>query len=231
MKKKPLLLLLAIGLVAANSSAQSFTLAGGATLSTLSWDLEHISSADPKYGETLVGYSVFAGVDYVERRYFSLAAHLGMLRRGGSSQLTTAEQQLTEQLTLDYLSLNTTLDLKYPLGGGRYLPFVSVGPRLDYLVGHSRHFDLIEDMNQLRSLAAGMLLGAGGKVAAGNLLLGLRADYYLNFGPVADWRKLNPGQGGRISVSTLALSLTVSYRKPPKGNVHKGTGGGYHIKN
>lgn len=115
MKKTGLLL---IGLTfAILLNGQTFKIQGGTSISTLDWQLKGIN-VDPFYNETLIGYSVFAGVDYFDKQYFNLSSNIGMIRKGGKDeiQLTFADGDLTgetftEKPTLDYLSINTTIDI------------------------------------------------------------------------------------------------------------------------
>jgi hypothetical protein len=205
---KNIILFIALTLASA-LNAQTLSVQGGTSISKLSWDLENISTPNKIYDKALVGYSIFAGIDYFDKTYFNLSSNIGMIRKGGTHKAWG--QTSLDKLTLDYLSANTTIDFKYRRHKA-YFPFVSIGPRLDYMVGHSQHFDLVDEANELNKLSAGLLLGAGVKVNLSDFQLGLRADYYLNFNPVADWRALTPNNGGQIKVSTFAISLSVGYR-------------------
>ncbi|MDR2907443.1 MAG: hypothetical protein LBU91_05595 [Bacteroidales bacterium] len=191
--------------------AQTLILQGGTSVSKLNWNLERISTPNAIHDKALNGHAIFAGIDYLDKPYFNLSSHIGLIRKGGLHDVPFSEQTTADKLTLDYASVNTTINLKYPIDK-TYIPFVSIGPRLDYLVGHSEHFDVIADLNELQQVSVGLLLGAGIKMNVKNVQLGLRADYYLNFKPIADWRNQNPGNGGHIRVNTFGVSLSVGYK-------------------
>jgi len=215
MKKTGLLL---IGLTfAIFAHGQTIKIQGGTSFSTLDWQLKGIN-IDPFFNETLIGYSVFAGVDYFDKKYFNLSSNIGMIRKGGKDemQLTFADGELTgktitEKPTLDYLSINTAIDLKYRFKE-KIAPFISIGPRIDFLVNYSKEFDGLEELDGLQKYAIGMILGGGLKYDISNLQFGLRADYYFDFTKVADWTIESTGNGGEVTVNTFAINLTIGYR-------------------
>ena len=220
MKKVGLLL---IGLtVAIFANGQIVKIQGGTSISKLNWDLLSVGAHLP-YNETLIGYSIFAGVDYFNKQFFNLSSNIGMIRKGGQEELQLNDpsgsylRTITEKATLDYLSINTTIDLKYPIKE-TISPFISVGPRFEYLLSNSKHFDILDD-GSLNSVSIGLILGAGVKYDISNLQLGLRADYYLDFTKIADWTIQYGGYGIEnstkrvgISANTFTVNLTVGYR-------------------
>lgn len=215
MKKTGLLL---IGLTfAILLNGQTIKIQGGTSISTLDWKLKGIN-VDPFYNETLIGYSVFAGLDYFDKQYFNLSSNIGMIRKGGKDEIVLTDQSgeltgqaITEKPTLDYLSINTMIDLKYRIKE-TVSPFISFGPRFDYLVSSSKQFDSLEEIDELKSTSFGLILGGGLKYDISNLQFGLRADYYLDFTKVADWTIENTGNGGEVTVNTITINLTIGYR-------------------
>jgi hypothetical protein len=130
-----------------------------------------------------------------------------MLRKGGKSDIQLYDQNgvpMGETLTstLDYVSVNTTIDFKYPIQE-KIFPFVSIGPRFDYLLNTSKNFGEVD--NELRNTSIGLLLGGGVKYEISNFQFGLRADYYVNFVKIASW-------SAEISVNTFAINLSVGYK-------------------
>ncbi|MDR2908063.1 MAG: PorT family protein [Bacteroidales bacterium] len=208
--KKSITFLITIAL-ASTLHAQILTLQGGPSISKLNWELERFMTPTTIHDKTLVGYSVFAGMDYFDRTYFNISSNIGLIRKGGMHDVSLSEQSETDKLTLSYLSVNTTADFKYPVAK-IYYPFVSIGPRLDYLAKHSQHFDIVESVNGFNAVSVGMILGAGVKVNTGNFQFGLRADYYLNFNPVADWENQSPDSSGKITGQTFTVSLSIGYK-------------------
>jgi opacity protein-like surface antigen len=141
-----------------------------------------------------------------------------MIRKGGKDEVAFVDQDgeftgqtITEKPTLDYLSINTTIDLKYRIKE-TVTPFISFGPRFDYLVSSSKHFDSLEKIDELKKTSFGLILGGGVKYDISNLQFGLRADYYLDFTKVADWTITNTGNVGEVTVNTFTINFTIGYR-------------------
>ena len=214
MKKVGLLL---IGLtIAIFANGQIIKIQVGTSMSKLEWKVKE-SNAASYYDETLLGYSIFAGIDYFDKQYFNLSSNIGMIRKGGKSEVQLVDefgliQTLIEKPTLDYLSMNTMIDLKYRIKETTITPFISFGPRFDYLLNTSKHFDVLEELDDLKNISIGLIFGGGLKYDLSNLQFGLRADYYLDFTKVADWSTENTRIGGEISTNTFTISLTIGYR-------------------
>ena len=210
--------LLVIGLIIAIlTNGQTIKIQGGTSISKLDWELKGIN-VDPFYKETLIGYSFFAGMDYFDKKYFNFSSNIGMIRKGGKDEIQLTDQYgeltgqtITEKPTLDYLSINTMIDLKYPIKE-IVSPFISFGPRFDYLVSSSKHFDTLKEIDELKSTSIGLLLGGGLKYDISSLQFGLRADYYLDFTKVANWTIENTGNGGEVTVNTFTINLIIGYR-------------------
>ncbi len=183
---------------------------GGTSISKLDWKLNNAPSL---FDETLIGCSIFAGIDYLDKQYVNLSSNIGMIRKGGKSDILLMDQNgeptgKTLTSTLDYLSVNTTIDLKYPIQE-KFSPFVSFGPRFDYLLNKSQNFN---EVDGLKNTSIGLILGGGLQYDISNFQVGLRADYYLDFEKIASWSAGNDGAVGEISVNTFAINLTVGYK-------------------
>lgn len=213
MKKTGLLL---IGLtIAILTNGQTVKIQTGTTLSKLDWQIGSLDLSP--YNETLIGYSVFAGIDYFENKYFNLSSNLGFIQKGGKGTITFTTEtgepidEKTEKAKLDYFTVNTTFDLKYPIKN-KIIPFISVGPRFDYLVSYSSEFDGLNDIDALKKFNLGLILGGGIKYDLSKIQIGLRADYYLNFNKVADWLAQTGNLGGKVNDKTMTLNLTIGYK-------------------
>lgn len=215
MKKTGLLL---IGLTFAFlTNAQTLKIQGGTSISKLDWQLKG-TNINSFYDETFIGYSIFAGIDYLDKKYYNLSTNIGMIRKGGKDEIEAYDedglptgQTIIQKPTLDYLSINTMIDLKYRITE-TVSPFISFGPRIDYLVNSNKYFDSLEDINELQSTSIGLILGGGLKYNISNLQLGLRTDYYLNFTKVADWTNESNGVKGEVTVNTFTVNLTIGYK-------------------
>jgi len=204
MKKAGLLL---IGLTfAILLNGQTLKIQGGTSISKLEWQ-----NANQLYNKKLIGYSVFAGLDYFEKQYFNLSSNIGLIRKGGEYDIHfDSDEVVSEKPILDYLSINTTIDFKYPIKE-KFAPFISVGPRVDFLIS-SKNIDVLEGIGELNSTELGLILGGGIKYDISNIQLGLRADYYLDFTNVGDWSSERTGNSGEVTVNTFAVNLTIGFK-------------------
>lgn len=203
--------------IAMLTNGQTFKVQVGTSVSKLDWKYETII-VDPIYKGTLIGYSILVGLDYLEHPYYKLSSNIGILRKGGKGEIPAIDQNgeptaysITEKPTLDYLSINTSIDLKYPISEN-FFPYICCGPRIDYLVGNSNHFDDLKKLNYLHNPAIGLLLGCGVSYNISNFDVGLRADYYLNFNKIADWSIQSTLIGGEINVNTFTVNVTIGHK-------------------
>jgi len=114
--------------------------------------------------------------------------------------------------TLDYLSINTTFDLKYPIKE-IVTPFICIGPHFDYLliVG-----DSFASIKELKNTSIGLIIGSGLKYSISNFQIGLRADYYFDFTKIAKWESEfeteYPRYGGEITAKIFSINLFVGLK-------------------
>jgi len=204
MKKTGLLL---IGMTfAILLNGQTIKIQGGTSISKLTW-----KNAGLLYNEKFIGHSVFAGLDYLDKQYFNISSNIGLIRKGGKYDVYfDSDEVVTEEPILDYLSINTTIDFKYSIKE-KFTPFIDVGPRVDFLI-NSKHFDIIENIGELKNTSVGLILGGGLKYDMSKLQFGLRADYYLDFTKVADWSIESTGNSGVVTVNTFTVNLTIGYK-------------------
>jgi len=199
------------------SFGQTLQVQGGISVSNLDWRYEGVEGVSI-YNKNLIATSFFAGVNYLDKQYFNLSSNIGFIRKGGKDEfpITDVNGDFTneteiEKPTLDYLSINTLFEAKYTIKD-KLTPFVSFGPRFDYLVSSSRHFDGLQDLNGLNNTAFGLLLGGGVKYHLSAFQIGLRADYYLSFNNVGDWSVSNPSVKGEVKSNAYTVNLTLGYR-------------------
>ena len=203
-------------IVMGTCTAQTATIQAGTTFSHLDYILRHQREFD-MYPDMYAGYAVVAGISYWEKRYFNLSSNLGMLRKGGRDKVIMTDQfgnptgeVRNEKATLDYLTLNTLAEFQYPVGES-FAPFLAAGPRIDYLVSHSAHFDGLEELDELKRVAGGLVLGGGIKYRAGGFLTGLRTEYYLELSRIAEWHIEQTGFMGEVKSRTFTLCVVFGY--------------------
>ena len=212
-------LLLIVLTIAIFANGQTVKIQGGTSMSTLDCQYKGFY-VDSPWDETLIGYSIFAGIDYLDKPYFNLSSNIGMIRKGGKGAIPLTDyggitmRNFTDKPTLDYLSLNTTIDFKYRIRE-TVTPFIGIGPRFDYLLNNSKHFDELKELGEFNDISFGLILGGGLKYDISDFQIGLRADYYLDFPKykkIVDWTIEDTGMGGKISIKTFTVNLSIGYR-------------------
>jgi hypothetical protein len=175
-------------------------------------------SFDPLKGfdEPFPGYSVFIGIDYLNLKFFNLSSNLGyILKKGEQSYISLrpngGSDLVTNKTNLGYLSINTTIDMKYPIRN-LLIPFISLGPRLDYLISNKSE----SRWDILKSSVFGITMGGGLKYNISKMQIGLRFDHYFNFNKNSELRAM-PGYTGFISAvpiteKTSLLSISIAYK-------------------
>ena len=216
MKKTAFILIgLAIVILA---KGQTVKIQGGTSISRLDWEINGANPSSLFYNKALIGYSLFTGLDYMDKKYFNLSTNIGLIRKGGKdeSQLTDEYNDLTgltitEKAILDYFTVNTTINLRYRIKDSFY-PFVSFGPRIDFLVNNSNHFDHIKEEGWLETTSYGLVLGGGVNYDISKLIIGIKADYNMDFKEIADWTDEAPEGGSKITGQTFMVNLFIGYK-------------------
>lgn len=170
MRKMVLLLLL----LPVAGLTQTLTLNAGASFSTL---VPPRSLNRPiGLNNFLTGLSVTGGLDFAERDWGFFSVHAGVVQKGRKDRSTVVDGNdthvSTTRVRFSYATVNATVNVK--LSSGNLVPFVSVGPRVDYFI----------DQPEATALPA-FLYGANACIGlmhyAGNWRYGIRADYLYNF--------------------------------------------------
>ena len=170
---------------------QTFKFQAGISSSSLNW--KTVDRTEQMHSQKITGYSLFFGLDYLQKKYFNLSSNVGIIRKGGEDADIFSVDPLGQPLLaqrqkafLNYLSVNTTLDLKYPVKE-KLFPFVSFGPRIDYLISNNSYFNFLKETKELNKLSYGINLGAGIKYQFSRFQIGIRGDYLLNFKNISDY--------------------------------------------
>ena len=200
------------------ANSQTIKLQVGTSISRLDWQTSGFSTS-PLYDEIMIGPSLLIGVDYLERKYFNISSNIGFIKKGGKEEFETRDQSgitgetVIQSVWLDYITLNTTFDLKLPVNN-RFTPFISIGPRIGYIINNSNDFEPLIENNELSTLKAGLIAGGGLMFLISNFQLGIRADYYSDFGNVAEWNRevMQQKVNGKIRVESFTVNLTFGYK-------------------
>jgi hypothetical protein len=164
---------------------------------------------------TSVGYSFFVGADYLDKPYFNLSSNIGLIRKGSEGKIYVTHFTIGGNILRDpifeYISANTLIELKCPTTK-KFFPFISIGPRADYLISDvSPMMTSINLVGPLQKISYGLLLGGGLKYELAKFQFGLRSEYYLNFNSIAKAGPTNDGYG-RLYDKTFTLNVTLAYK-------------------
>jgi hypothetical protein len=174
-----------------------------------------VSKQDFIYNSSMVGFSEYAGIEYWENPvykgiYMNLNSNIGIIRKGGQFKDPDAALMFSnlnyteERLLLNYFSINTTADFKYPLPN-KLIPFIGIGPFFEVLVSHNNLYRQFYEIEQPQKLGYGFLLNLGLKYSYDEFQFGLKGDYFFNFNKVSNWL------GRDINARTYTISLVAGY--------------------
>lgn len=183
--KKMFLFLSSVLFIPILVSAQSITMQCGVAQSSLDvW----YPGFDTKISNPTFLVGMQYGLPFLPEKYLNLASNVGYIRKGGEGIVTSFDENGIAlppklfKLRYDYISINTCLEANLPIGTF-FKPFLSAGPRIDFLVKATADGQSASDRN---AVSYGAILGGGFKFDLGLVQLGARGDYYLNFNSIYD---------------------------------------------
>ncbi len=196
-------------------TAQNIHIQAGPTFSKLNRESSAPGGSSVKFDKTVTGFNVLFGLDYLDLKYFNLSTGFGYIQKGGKDSVNAASPEMTGsansliRIRLDYITLNTTANLKIPVKG-IVVPYVFAGPHIDYLMNYeedTRVFGFFDDYAKVDRLIYGVLAGGGVNVKISRLTLGVAFDYYFNFNKPVDCTI--GGVASTISERTFAVNAQV----------------------
>ncbi len=206
-------LLLTGVLLASQLQGQVITVQSGMALSKLDWQIGTFEQM--AYSNYRSSVPVFIGVDYFNKKYVNLSSNIGYLEKGGEGAGITVSSNggnpvnLKSEASLQYVSLNTCGELKYPLDK-RLTVFANLGPRIDFLTGFNKTFRPINETNELNKISVGINYGVGVKCTINNTIVGISTNVYRNFNSIAKWSTSDNLQAN-INDRTYILLLSLGY--------------------
>ena len=210
--KKTLLLTLLLGLCFL-MKGQVLKIQVGISNSSLDWELGNNSFKI--YDEKITGHSIFIGLDYLEKKYFNLSSNIGIISKGGSGFRFYVDPfgmpliSTNEKATIDYLSFNNTIDIKFPIKE-KIFPFLSIGPRIDYLISSNNNFKYNTTNYTLNKFSLGLNMGAGIKYQFSRFQIGVRGDYLVNLNKISDYNNFSRTQ--EIKDNTFLVNTVIGIK-------------------
>lgn len=148
-----------------------------------------------------------------------LSSNIGFVSKGGKEDILIIdmykipEETITIKAHLDYISFNTVVEIKYPITDV-LSPFISLGPRFDYLIGkNSSEKGFLEGIkNDIKKYNYGLIIGGGLKYDLSKIQIGVQAHYYVNFIKVVDNPPTGNSFGLSINDNTTSINFTLGYK-------------------
>jgi len=171
------------------------------------------------YNQTVTGINVLVGIDYLNLKYFNLSSNIGFIQKRGKDSIQVAtsngeiEGKRLMKNQLNYLTINTTANLKLPIKDF-VIPYLFVGPRVDYLVSYKESADFIkqfDDWGKLNKLVYGVIAGVGLDFKIKRFFVGAVFNYYFNFNKIVDDTSDN-NVSNKIIDKAFAVNLKVGYK-------------------
>ena len=213
---KTRLLLFLIILTGTTIHAQTIFAKIGPSFSKLTWANSMLKEDGFKKG--LVGFDALLGVNYLNFIYFHLSSGLGFIQKGGKEEGVVTDivgrpvGNIEQVEKLNYLTVNTTFNFKVPVA--KFLePYLSAGPRLDYLISYNENvpfLKLFEDTGELNKVSYGFLLGCGINSKIRKFRMGIAFDYYININKISNFTS-EYGYTNKIYDNTYTLDVLIGY--------------------
>jgi hypothetical protein len=208
---------IALALISLSASIQGqvITIQSGMALSKLDWQVGTFQNR--AYDSYRASIPIFMGVEYFNKKYFNLSSNIGYLEKGGKGASAgvsingNASVPFNNEARLQYVSLNTCGELKYPIDK-KLTVYASVGPRMDYLAEFDRKiFGVLDEANELNKIIIGINYGVGVKYTINKTVVGLSSNVYRNFNSIAKWSPSDNNLGGNVNDRTYTLLLSLGY--------------------
>ena len=216
MKKRLLLTLLTVCFLTV--SAQIVNLKVGPTVSNMKWE-NSLSSTDKVFNENYVGFYTVIGLDYLQKKGFSLSSNIGYFTNGGKGAVSYTDElgniigDTTHTTKLNFFTLNTLVNYNF-MAQKKISPFVGLGVGLNYLVSYEENVKLLEQfdkVDELNIILWGLIGAAGLNVNLDKLRLGVEFMYNYNLNKLVDSTGA-PGFSNQISVNYFSVLFSVGYR-------------------
>jgi len=197
------------------SYGQTIKIQYGRDWSELKWPIDGEYS---DFKTSLNGNTLFLGIDYFNRKYFSLNSNIGYLQKHGEKSYDKYYDDqhastVQAETSIEQLNINTKINLKYPIKE-KLVPFLSLGLSYDYLLSDSHKEDRISNVEPG---IFGLIIGGGAYYNISRIQIGFNIDYctyFSNFGDLESHP--SPGMTGflpqeDIKSRAILAGVTIGY--------------------
>lgn len=208
-----MLLLLAFGFMQAQV-VKSIALHGGVAWATQKNEFKNIDiDQDIKYK---TGLHMALNAEFLQHDFISILAEVGYTQKGNKQEIEVTTSILPEgtgemktfNTSFNYGSLAPMIKLRKEFGG--FVPYIFVGPRMDYQFSYSSDFDLSAIEDDFNKVLFGLNYGLGLEYIFGQIGVGAVFNQQLDFSKMYDKTPENFGLES-IKNNAFILDLTVKY--------------------
>jgi outer membrane protein W len=216
MKKYQLLLFFTVFCLAASS--QIVNLKVGPTFSQMTWE-NSVASTDTYFNENYVGFYASLGLDYLQKKGFSLNSNIGYLTNGGKGTVNYSDEMgnivgdTTQTTKLHFFTLNTIAKYNF-ITEKKISPFLGLGVGLNYLIAYEENVKLLEqfdEIDEMNIMLWGLIGTAGLNFNLNKVRLGMEFMYNYNLNKLIDYEGIT-GFSNQVSVNYFSVLFSVGYR-------------------
>jgi hypothetical protein len=185
--KNILILFLFLSIFDSTLFSQTIRIQGAYITSKIQSTKKDVELGRQNYTDPIHTFRPSIGVDFFERKYYNVSATVGLTRKGGVGQHEETVwggdiRKETFETRIDYVSMSLAFEGGYPIH--MVTPFVSAGPRFDYMTRFSQDQNRYMKEISPYNYSFGINVGGGFKFNYGKYLLGARYDHLYSFTPV-----------------------------------------------
>jgi hypothetical protein len=197
------------------------------SISKVKYEYKPLGYSEQHFQDPLISYSVTVGVEYLERKNYSLASEILFYQSGGKE----SEEDLNNyhlvntsgKAVLSYMSFGTYINFN-PIDKAFKLQ-IQCGPRIDYVIGglNAGSYRWIDINEELSRFNFGFTLGVGTYYNVKQFVVGVKAQYLNKFKKVADFDPESPENnfaimGAEVSEQVFLVSFSIGYKFSSRGD-------------
>ena len=200
-----------------NGYTQVINIKAGPAFSGMKWE-NSLASTDDYFNEIYVGFYTAIGLDYLQKKGFSLSSNIGYFTNGGKGTFRFLDElgvsRDTTQITkLQFFTLNTLANYHF-FAEKTLSPFIGLGIGLNYQVSYDENVKLLEQFDEedeLNIILWGLIGKAGINVNLDHFRVGMEFMYNYNLNKLVDYEGM-PGFSNQVSVNYFSVLFSVGYR-------------------
>ncbi len=217
MKKTLFLTFLIILFIIQKTNAQvirSVGIKSGISLSKQTWTYKIIDKKLKK--DNRIGLNLALNFEWFNNDYFTLITDIGYIQKGCKEEImmTTVDNPESGPLKtfdtrFDYLYFSP--QLKFRKEFARIVPYVFVGPRIDYQLSYKSDFDYSVIENNFEKIILGLNYGLGVEYLIKGIGLNVEFHHFYDFTDIMNTDQTQTNTGGKIKNNALTINLGIKY--------------------